>query len=215
MWRDERSGFAASKSDNDFRQALQEGKIEAVAGLGVLDYLNQRDTVVKELTDLFKIKPEEITQRVRELQQELKAKTKHIDQLNTQLARYQALQLLNQTETINGYQLLVGQLGQVEGEALKNAAQELLQKLGKGAVVLGSVPAEDKVTLVAAFSPEVVQLGLQAGRLVGDLAKRCGGGGGGRPNFAQAGGKDPQGLPQALEQARQELQQKLADLSNK
>jgi len=187
-------------------------RIEAVAGLGVLDYLNQRDTVVKELTDLFKIKPEEITQRVRELQQELKAKTKQIEQLNTQLARYQALQLLNQAETINGYQLLVGQLGQVEGEALKNAAQELLQKLGKGAVVLGSVPAADKVTLVAAFSPEVVQLGLQAGRLVGDVAKRCGGGGGGRPHLAQAGGKNPQGLPQALEQARQELRRKLAGI---
>ncbi|APB32498.1 alanyl-tRNA synthetase [Gloeomargarita lithophora Alchichica-D10] len=185
-------------------------RLEAVAGLGVLDYLNQRDRVVKELTDLFKIKPEEITDRVRELQQEMKSKTKQIEELNTQLARSQALQLLTTTETINGYKLLVGQLGQVDGEALRNVAQELLQKLGKGAVVLGAIPAGDKVTLVAAFSPEVVKLGLQAGRLVGDLAKLCGGGGGGRPNLAQAGGKDPQGLPKALDQARQELRQKLA-----
>ncbi len=189
-------------------------RLEAVVGLAVLDYLNQRDTVVKELTDVFKIKPEEITDRVRELQQEIKSKTKHIEQLNTQLARYQALQLLSETETINGYQLLVGTLGQVDGEALKNAAQELLQKLGNGAVVLGAIPAEDKVTLVAAFSSEVVKLGLQAGRLVGDLAKLCGGGGGGRPHLAQAGGKDPQGLPQALDQARRELRQKLADHRN-
>lgn len=185
-------------------------RIEAVAGLAVLDYLNQRERVVKELMDMFKSKPEDITARVRELHQELKSKTKHLEQLNTQLARYQAWQLLSATETINGYPLLVGTLEQVDGEALKNAAQELLQKLGKGAVVLGSTPAEDKVTLVAAFSPEVVKLGLQAGRFVGDLAKLCGGGGGGRPHFAQAGGKDPRGLPQALDQARRQLRQTLA-----
>ncbi|MEN9217971.1 MAG: alanine--tRNA ligase [Gloeomargarita sp. DG_2_bins_126] len=185
-------------------------RIEAVAGLAVLDYLHQRDRVVKELTELFKIKPEEIGERVREWQQELKAKTKQIEQLHTQLARTQALQLLNTAETVNGYRLLVGNLGQTDGEALKNAAQELLQKLGQGAVVLGAVPAADKVTLVAAFSPAVVKLGLHAGRLVGDWAKLCGGGGGGRPQLAQAGGKDPQALPQALERARQELRQQLA-----
>ncbi|MEN9206596.1 MAG: alanine--tRNA ligase [Gloeomargarita sp. GMQP_bins_120] len=184
-------------------------RIEAVAGLALLDYLNRQERVVKDLTDLFKVKPEEIVDRVRDLQQDLKAKDKQIEQLHTQLARAQALPLLGSAETINGYRLLVGQLGQVEGEALKTVAQELLQKLGPGAVVLGAVPAPDKVTLVAAFSPEVVQLGLQAGKVVGELAKTCGGGGGGRPNLAQAGGKDPQGLPRALEQARQLLRQKL------
>lgn len=72
--------------------------------------------------------------------------------------------------------------------------------------MLGSVPAPEKVSLVAAFSPEVNKAGLQAGKFVGAIAKLCGGGGGGgRPNLAQAGGRDPSKLSKALTQAQQQL----------
>ncbi|MFQ3628780.1 MAG: DHHA1 domain-containing protein, partial [Cyanobacteriota bacterium] len=70
---------------------------------------------------------------------------------------------------------------------------------------LGSAPAADKVALVAAFSPAANQKGLQAGKLIGAIAKLCGGGGGGRPNFAQAGGRDPSKLAEALKEARSQI----------
>jgi alanyl-tRNA synthetase len=89
---------------------------------------------------------------------------------------------------------------------LTSAAERLQQKLGESAVILGSVPAEGKVSLVAAFSPRVNQeKKLQAGKFVGELAKICGGGGGGRPNLAQAGGRDPSKLKEALANAKKQL----------
>ncbi len=78
------------------------------------------------------------------------------------------------------------------------------------AVVLGSVPEPGKVSLVAAFSPDVNKKGLQAGKFIGAIAKICGGGGGGRPNLAQAGGRDPSKLTEALESARTQLQSALS-----
>jgi len=107
---------------------------------------------------------------------------------------------------VGEFQFLVAQLDGVDAESLKTAAEQLQQKLTNGAVVLGSVPEPDKVSLVAAFSPAVVKKGLQAGKLVGAIAKLCGGGGGGRPNLAQAGGRDANKLPDALAEARTQLQ---------
>ncbi|HEY9623595.1 MAG TPA: DHHA1 domain-containing protein, partial [Crinalium sp.] len=113
--------------------------------------------------------------------------------------------LLSQAEPAGSVKILVAQLEGVDAESLKTAAERLLQKLGEGAVVLGSVPEPDKVSLVAAFSPDVNQKGLQAGKFIGAIAKLCGGGGGGRPNLAQAGGKDASKLPDALAEARNQL----------
>ncbi|OZH52782.1 hypothetical protein AFK68_22050 [Hydrocoleum sp. CS-953] len=92
----------------------------------------------------------------------------------------------------------------VDAEALKTAAERLQQKLGESAVVLGS-GTEGKVSLVAAFSKSVNGKGLQAGKFIGGIAKMCGGGGGGRPNLAQAGGRDPSKLKEALDSARELL----------
>ena len=97
-------------------------------------------------------------------------------------------------------------MGEMDADALKAAAEYLLNTLGDpAAVVLGSCPEEGKVSLVAGFSPGVVKLGFQAGKFVGNIAKLCGGGGGGRPNFAQAGGRKPENLGSALEKARADL----------
>ena len=80
-------------------------------------------------------------------------------------------------------------MGDVDADGLKSAAEYLIDTLqDPAAVILGSSPGDGKVSLVAAFSPAVVKLGLQAGKFVGGIAKLCGGGGGGKPNFAQAGG---------------------------
>ncbi len=185
-------------------------RIEAVAGAAVLDYLNVRDKVVKELSGFFKVKPEELPMRVTVLQTELKTAQKQLESLKAELTLHKSETLLTEAQTIGDYKIIVAQIGEVEPDSLKIAAERLLQKIGKGAVVLGSVPETDKVSLVAAFSPDVNKKGLQAGKFVGEIAKICGGGGGGRPNLAQAGGKDASKLPEALEYARTQLKATLS-----
>ncbi|PZD70712.1 Alanine--tRNA ligase [Acaryochloris thomasi RCC1774] len=180
-------------------------RIEAIAGPAVLEYLNVRDAVVRDLSDRFKAKPEELPERITNLQTELKSTQKQLEQLKSELAITKSDQLVEQADSVGSFKVLVSQLEGVDPEALKTAAERLLQKLGEGAVVLGSVPEAGKVSLVAAFSPEVIKQGLQAGKFVGAIAKQCGGGGGGRPNLAQAGGRDPSKLGAALADARQQL----------
>lgn len=180
-------------------------RIEAIAGPAVLEYLNVRDAVVRDLSDRFKAKPEELPERITTLQTDLKTTQKQLDALKAQLALVKSEQLLDQAESVGSVKVLVSQLEGVDPESLKTAAERLLQKLGEGAVVLGSVPAEGKVSLVAAFSPKVIEQGLQAGKFVGAIAKQCGGGGGGRPNLAQAGGRDPSKLADALDDAQKQL----------
>ena len=174
-------------------------RIEAVAGPAILDYLNVRETVVKELSDRFKVKPEEISDRVTALQSELKENQKQIATLKAQLAVAGASQLMTQAVTIGAFKTIVAELPGADAESLKSAAESLLQKLGKGgAIVLCASPEAGKVNFVAAFGPDAVKKGLQAGKVIGVIAKLCGGGGGGRPNFAQAGGKDDSQLGAAI-----------------
>ncbi|MCY7332413.1 MAG: alanine--tRNA ligase [Pseudanabaena sp. CAN_BIN31] len=184
-------------------------RIEAIAGQAVLEYLNVRDNITKDLSDRFKIKPEEIGDRITGLQNELKNSQKEVEALKQQIALLKAESLLNQAETVGEFKILVAQLPDIEAEALKAAAEKLSAKLGKSAVVLGSFTDDGKVTLVASFSKEVIAKGLQAGKFIGAIAQICGGGGGGRPNLAQAGGKDASKLPEALETAENQLRSAL------
>ncbi|MCP9923621.1 alanine--tRNA ligase [Synechococcus lacustris C3-12m-Tous] len=181
-------------------------RIEAVAGSALLPYLNQRDGVVKALGERFKVQPTEILERVALLQEELKATGKALAAAREELALVKAAALLNQAETVGDYQILVARLDGIGADGMQTAAQQLQEQLGDGAaVLLAGVPEPAKVTLVVAFGPELIKRGLQAGKFVGVVAKACGGGGGGRPNLAQAGGRDPGALPGALAAARLEL----------
>jgi alanyl-tRNA synthetase len=181
-------------------------RIEAVAGAAILDYLNVRDKVVKELSDRFKVKPEEIRDRVNSLQAELKATQKDLAATKQELAVSKSDGLLSQAETVGDYKILVANLGDLDANSLQAAAERLQQKLGESAVVIGSIPDAGKVSLVAAFSQKVNQdKKLQAGKFIGGIAKICGGGGGGRPNLAQAGGRDASKLGEALETAKRQL----------
>ncbi len=185
-------------------------RIEAVAGPAILDYLEVRDRVVRDLGDRFKAKPEEICDRVTSLQNELKGVQKELDAAKKELAIAKSDQLLEQAEKIGDIQVLVASMDDADPDSLKTAAERLQQKLGESAVILGSVPTEGKVSLVAAFSPQVHKdKKLQAGKFIGQIAKICGGGGGGRPNLAQAGGRDASKLPEALETAKQQLREQL------
>ncbi|MDB9458179.1 alanine--tRNA ligase [Dolichospermum circinale CS-545/17] len=180
-------------------------RIEAVSGAAVLDYLNVRDIVVKDLCDRFKVKPEEIPDRITTLQTELRNNEKEIQSLKSQIAIVKSDSLLQTAEMIGEHKIIVAQMADIDPESLKAAAERLLQKIGNGAVVLGSIPEAGKVSIVAAFSSEVNKKGIQAGKFVGNVAKICGGGGGGKPNLAQAGGRDASKLPEALETAKNEL----------
>jgi alanyl-tRNA synthetase len=184
-------------------------RIEAVAGPAVLEYLNVRDKVVRELSDRFKVKPEELPERITNLQNELKTSQKQLDALKQELALAKSDQLLAQAESVGEFKILVANMGDVDPEALKTVAERLQQKLGESAIVLGSVPEADKVSLVAVFSKGVNSKGLQAGKFIGAIAKICGGGGGGRPNLAQAGGRDPSKLAEALDSAKIQLHSSL------
>ena len=189
-------------------------RIEAVAGPAVLAYLNERDGVVKQLTERFKVQPAEICERVSALQEELKGVSKALTAARSELAVAKAAALAAQAEAVGACQVLVARLDGVEGAALQSAAQGLVDQLGDGAaVVLGGLPDpadQGKVILVAAFGKAVIAAGQQAGKFIGGVAKACGGGGGGRPNLAQAGGRDGAALAGALDQAKVSLQQALA-----
>ena len=195
-------------------------RIEAVAGPAVLAYLQERELVVKALGDRFKAQPGEIVERVGALQEELKATAKALAAAREELALAKASALVARAQPVGGdpgaapFQLLVERLDGVEAGGLQSAAQQLADQLGDGAaVVLGGLSDPKdlaKVVLVAAFGKAVIAKGPKAGAFIGAVAKRCGGGGGGRPNLAQAGGKDGAELDGALAAARQELEAALA-----
>ena len=192
-------------------------RIEAVAGASVLAYLNERDAVVKQLGDRFKAQPSEIVDRVAALQEELKATGKALAAAQSELAVAKAAALASKAEAIGAFHLLVQRLDGVDGGGLQGAAQSLVDQLGDAAaVVIGGLPDpadQGKVILVAAFGKSVIAAKQQAGKFIGGIAKICGGGGGGRPNLAQAGGRDGAALDGALEAARSELSDKLSSVS--
>ena len=189
-------------------------RIEALAGPSVLDYLNERDVVVKELSQLFKVQSHEVFERVSSLQFELKEKTKDLLKVKNELALAKALGLASYSQSVGNSQLLVRRLDGVDGSGLQSSASSLIDHLGKSsAVVLGGIPNQEidnKLIFVAAFSPELVSDGLHAGKFISKVAEICGGGGGGRPNIAQAGGSKPKLLDLALEKANEQLLEQLA-----
>jgi alanyl-tRNA synthetase len=195
-------------------------RIEAVAGPAVLAYLKEREAVVKPLAERFKAQPGEIVGRVSQLAEELKSSQKALTAARAELAAAKATALAAQAEALvpaAGGQaplLLVARLDGVDGAGLQGAARGLADRLGDtAAVVLGGLPDPadpGKVVLVAAFGKDVIAAGQQAGQFIGGIARLCGGGGGGRPNLAQAGGRDGAALDGALEQARQQLRAALS-----
>jgi len=186
-------------------------RVEAVAGSAVLAYLNERDTVVRALSERFKAQPGEILERVGALQEELRAHQKALATARQELAVAKAAALLAEAEAlkpasgVDPFQMLVARLDGLDGPGLQGAAQGLADQLGdRGAVVLGGLPDPadlGKVILVAAFGKAVIASGAKAGPFIGEVAKVCGGGGGGRPNLAQAGGRDGASLDRALARA--------------
>ncbi|XP_074361850.1 alanine--tRNA ligase, chloroplastic/mitochondrial isoform X2 [Apium graveolens] len=184
-------------------------RIEAVAGEAFIEYVSARDNYMKQLCSTLKVKAEEVTTRVDALLEELRMTKNEVSEVRCKAAVDKASAIASKAfvvGTSKKIRVLVECMDDVDADSLKSAAEYIVDTLqDPAAVVLGSCPGEGKVSLVAAFTPGVVDLGLQAGKFIGPVAKLCGGGGGGRPNFAQAGGRKPENLSSALEQARSDL----------
>ncbi|XP_027354157.1 alanine--tRNA ligase, chloroplastic/mitochondrial isoform X1 [Abrus precatorius] len=193
-------------------------RIEAVAGEAFIEYVNARDFYLRQLCSTLKVKPEEVTTRIENLLEELRVARNENSAVRAKAAVYKASVIASKALLVGNskqYRVLVECLDDVDAESLKSAAEYLIETLGDpAAVVLGSCPGAGKVSLVAAFTPGVVDLGIQAGKFIGQIAKLCGGGGGGRPNFAQAGGRKAENLASALDKARSELLATLCEKGN-
>ncbi|KAJ6692951.1 ALANINE--TRNA LIGASE MITOCHONDRIAL [Salix purpurea] len=193
-------------------------RIEAVAGEAFIEYINARDSQMKLLCSTLKVKAEEVTARVDNLLEELRTVRNEVSALRAKAAVYKASMIASKAFSVGTskkIRVLVESMDDFDADALKSAAEYLMDTLqDPAAIVLGSCPDEGKVSLVAAFTPGVVDLGIQAGKFIGPIAKLCGGGGGGRPNFAQAGGRKPEYLTNALEKARTDLILVLTEKAN-
>lgn len=192
-------------------QAVASGirRIEAVAGDAFIEYILTRDNYMKSLCSTLKVKAEEVTPRVEALLEELRQTRNEVSAARAKAAMYKASAILDKAFPVGNSKttrVIVECMDDTDADSLKSAAEFLVNHMeDPAAVILGSSPGEGKVSLVAAFTPGVVDLGIQAGKFIGPIAKLCGGGGGGRPNFAQAGGRKPENLLAALDKARDDI----------
>ena len=175
-------------------------RIEAVTGPGAYEYLNNKVDTTDKVAQTLKARPDEISQKAEQIVSDMKNLERQVNMLRDRLASYQSEELLNQVQNINGVPLLAVQVQAANMDVLRSMADTLRDKLGSGVIVLGAAN-EDKVNFVATVTKDLLNKGFHAGKLIGKVAKVAGGGGGGRPDMAQAGGKLPDKMKEALEKA--------------
>jgi len=174
-------------------------RIEAVTGRGAYQYLNAQLQTLREVAGVIKSPLlSETPARVEALQQQLKDVQRENESLRSKLGNIEAASLTEQIKQIDGVNVLATRVSAVDMDSLRGMVDELKNKLGSAVIVLGAVEG-DKVNLVAGVTKDLMDQGFHAGKIIKEVATRCGGGGGGRPDMAQAGGKDPAKLAEALE----------------
>lgn len=174
-------------------------RIEAVTGPGALAYWKEQTQLLQQVANTLKVAPAEVLRKGEALMEQLKATEREVAALQGKLAKYEAQDILDQVVEVQDIQVLAAKVSAADMDALRNMGDMLRDKLGSGVVVLGSA-ADDKVNFVAMVTKDVVAKGAHAGNIIKEVAKVAGGGGGGRPDMAQAGGKDPNKLSEALDQ---------------
>ena len=177
-------------------------RIEAVTGLEALRLAQQDAHLLAEAAGRLRAGKAELPARIEHLQAELKRAQKETASLRAKGAASSADDLLGSAEAVDDFRVVAGRVSDVPVEAMRSLADRLVAKLGSGVVVLGTVQ-DSKVLFVAEVSKDLVKRGLHAGNLVREVAKAAGGGGGGRPDFAQAGAKDPSKMDAALAMVRE------------
>lgn len=179
-------------------------RIEALTGNAVFAYYKNIENSYNEICKALKATPANVTEKIAHLQAELKALASENESLKSKAAGAAMGNVLDKVEDVNGIKFLGVSLEGVDMNELRNLGDDLKSKLGSGVIVLASVN-EGKVNLMVAATDDVVAKGAHAGNIIKAAAPKVGGGGGGRPNMAQAGGKNPSGINEALEAAREAL----------
>ena len=172
-------------------------RIEAITAEGALDYVEHTDQLVKEVAGLVRGSREDVKAKVADALERIRQLEKENRELKNKLASGQGTDLSAGARDIAGVKLVAAQVDGADAGALRNAVDQLKDKLKSAVIVLASVDATNKITLVAGVTAD--QTGkVKAGELVGNVAGQVGGKGGGRPDFAQAGGNNPAALGAAL-----------------
>ncbi len=184
-------------------------RIEAMTGRQALAYLNNSENQLKEAAAILRTVPAEINRRIEALNRSLKEKDKEIDTLKARLSKASSEDILGQAYERNGANILIAEIASEDANNLRQNAEMLRDKLGSAVVVLGSV-IEDKVFLAGFASKDLVERGIHVGKIIGAAAKVTGGGGGGRPDMAQAGGKDTAKLKEALTTAQEMVEKTIS-----
>src|SRR5581483_3831537 len=172
-------------------------RVEALTGEGALAWIRQRDQILKEASQLLKGSEEDVTDKIERLMAQYRELERKLAQLQSTFAGAQSDAIASQSQKLNGVNVVASRVTGMDETGMRELVDRLRDKLQPAVIVLGAVQG-DRVVLLAAVSKEVAKK-YHAGNIMKQLAPLVGGGGGGRPDFAQAGGKDPSRLDEALQ----------------
>ena len=183
-------------------------RIEALTGAGVFHYYKELEQQAAQAAHLLRTTPAGLAEKIQALQAELKAARSENESLKSKMAKDALGKSAEQVQTVKGVKFQAVKVADVDMNGLRDLADQLREKLGEGVVVLASEMG-GKVNLIAAATDQAMKQGAHAGNLIKGIAALVGGGGGGRPNMAQAGGKNPSGIEEALAKAKEVLESQL------
>ncbi len=184
-------------------------RIEALTGAGLIAYYEQTERQLKQAAKALKAAPADVVKKITAMQEECKALAKENDALKAKMAKAAAGDMMSAAEEVNGVKILVSRLTDVDMNGMRDLGDEAKQKLGE-AIVVFAAENGGKVNLMATATDGAVAKGAHAGNLIKEIAKLVGGGGGGRPNMAQAGGKNPAGIEEALKRAKEAAKEQIS-----
>ena len=179
-------------------------RIEALTSDGLMKYYAQIEETLKNAAHLMKTTPDNLADKITHIMAENKSLHGEVESLKSKMAQEAAGDVMDQVTEVKGVKLLAAQLDGIDMNGLRDLGDQFKAKLGEGVVVLASAN-DGKVSLMVTATDGAMKQGAHAGNLVKGIAGCVGGGGGGRPNMAQAGGKNPAGIPDALENAAEVL----------
>jgi len=183
-------------------------RIEALTGKGVFNYYKEMEAKVEAAAKALKTTPANLVERCEHVMAEMKALASENESLKSKAAKDALGDVMNQVVEVKGVKLLAASVDGVDMNGLRDLGDQLKEKLGEGVVVLLS-NMDGKVNIIAMATDAALKSGAHAGNLIKGIAALVGGGGGGRPNMAQAGGKNPAGIPAAIAEAAKVLEGQL------
>ena len=172
-------------------------RIEAVTGANVIEYYAKRDEELMAACAMAKATPSELVKKIEAMQKQIKELSSEVESLKSKAAKEALGDVMDSVQEINGVKVLTTKVSGVDMNGLRDLGDQLKTKLGEGVIVLIS-DADGKVNMVAMATDGAMAKGAHAGNLIKGIASLVGGGGGGRPNMAQAGGKNPAGIDSAI-----------------